>query len=412
MAIVHKTFQVRGFLSRRGYVRLDTVLRRCATLYNAGLEEWREAYRMTGVSLGYLEQFKEFTSVRGEDPFWNEVDARVGRGVLRRLDRARVGFYRRVKEGAKAGYPRFKSGKRWRTIELDDAGPSMVRNGQVRVKGLPPIEIRPDRKLPPSEQLKSLKITRAGRRVTVNLVYAVEHEVLPPSSTCVGVSLEGGQRATLSDGTAFRTSDRHRPDIIRKHQRLARCKKDSRESIKRSRILRNAYRRRQIATRNECHRMTSRLVREFGHIGVGIQDTIKQPPTFFGVAENNCTTSTSPIQGITDEIGSIQGLILRQLAYKASWAGRQLVEVDPKPPFITCSSCGSKASDGWNESTFRCVPCGNVMDEGHNAAVNILHLSMAGGNSPPPALEPAEIFPPLPDRLERNSSPTFRKTKF
>ena len=50
MAIVHKTFQVRGFLSRRGYVRLDTVLRRC--LYNAGLEEWREAYRMTGVSLG------------------------------------------------------------------------------------------------------------------------------------------------------------------------------------------------------------------------------------------------------------------------------------------------------------------------------------------------------------------------
>ena len=91
MAIVHKTFQVRGFLSRRGYVRLDTVLRRCATLYNAGLEEWREAYRMTGVSLGYLEQFKEFTSVRAEDPFWTEVDARVGRGVLRRLDRARVG---------------------------------------------------------------------------------------------------------------------------------------------------------------------------------------------------------------------------------------------------------------------------------------------------------------------------------
>ena len=135
METVHKTFQVRGFLTRRGYIQLDTVLRRCATLYNAGLEEWREAYRMTGVSLGYLEQFKEFTSVRAEDPFWTGVDARVGRGVLRRLDRARVGFYRRVKEGAKPGYPRFKSGKRWRTIELDDAGPSMVRNGQVRVKG-------------------------------------------------------------------------------------------------------------------------------------------------------------------------------------------------------------------------------------------------------------------------------------
>jgi putative transposase len=412
METVHKTFQVRGFLSRRGYVRLDTVLRRCATLYNAGLEEWREAYRMTGVSLGYLEQFKEFTSVRAEDPFWTEVDARVGRGVLRRLDRARVGFYRRVKEGAKPGYPRFKSGKRWRTVELAGVGSSMVRNGQVRVKGLPPIDIRPVRKLPPSKQLKGLKITRSGRRVTVNLVYAVENEALPPSSTCVGVSLEGGQRATLSDGTAFRTSDRHWPDIIRKHQRLARCKKGSREWVKQSRILGNAYRRRQIANRNECHRMTSRLVGEFGHIGVGIQDATKQPSTFFEVAEDNCTTSTSPSQGITDETGSIQGLILRQLAYKASWAGRQLVEVDPKTPFITCSSCGSKASNGWNESAFRCVPCGNVMDGGHNAAVNILHLSMAGGNSPPPAPEPAEIFPPLPDRLERNSSPKLRPTKF
>ena len=288
----------------------------------------------------------------------------------------------------------------------------MVRNGQVRVKGLPPIDIRPVRKLPPSKQLKGLKITRSGRRVTVNLVYAVENEALPPSSTCVGVSLEGGQRATLSDGTAFRTSDRHWPDIIRKHQRLARYKKGSREWVKQSRILGNAYRRRQIANRNECHRMTSRLVGEFGHIGVGIQDATKQPSTFFEVAEDNCTTSTSPSQGITNETGSIQGLILRQLAYKASWAGRQLVEVDPKTPFITCSSCGSKASNGWNESAFRCVPCGNVMDGGHNAAVNILHLSMAGGNSPPPAPEPAEIFPPLPDRLERNSSPKLRPTKF
>ena len=317
-----------------------------------------------------------------------------------------------MKEGAKPGYPRFKSGKRWRTIELDDPGSSMVRNGQVKVKGLPPIEIRPDRKLPPSEQLRGLKITRAGRRVTVNLVYAFEHAALPPSSTCVGVSLEGGQRATLSDGTAFRTSDHHRPDIIRKHQRLARCQKGSRESIKRSRILRNAYRRRQIANRNECHRLTSRLVREFGHIGVGIQDATKQPSTFFAVAEDNLTTATSPNQGITGEIGSIQGLILRQLAYKASWAGRQLVEIDSKAPFITCSSCGSLAGTDWNESTFRCVPCGNVMDPGHNAAVSILRLSMAGGNSPPPVPEPAEIFPPLPDRPERNSSPIFRKTKF
>ena len=174
----------------------------------------------------------------------------------------------------------------------------------------------------------------------------------------------------------------------------------------------NAYRGRRIANRNECHRLTSRLVREFGYIGVATQDAREQPSTFFEVPEDSFITWADPGQGYTDEIGSNQSLVVRQLTYKAAWAGRQLVRIDPKASFIICSSRGSLASDDWNDRTFRCVPCGNVMDGGHNAAVNILHLSMAGGDSPPPASEPAEIFPPLPDRLERNSPPTFRKTKF
>ena len=51
MAMIHKTYQVRAYTSAAGYDRLDHVLRNCARLYNAALEEWQSAYRHKGHAL-------------------------------------------------------------------------------------------------------------------------------------------------------------------------------------------------------------------------------------------------------------------------------------------------------------------------------------------------------------------------
>ena len=60
----------------------------------------------------YYDQLKEFTGIRADDSYWNSLDVNIGRGVLQRLERAKNSFFRRVKAGEKAGYPRWKC---WQT---------------------------------------------------------------------------------------------------------------------------------------------------------------------------------------------------------------------------------------------------------------------------------------------------------
>ena len=100
------------------------------------------AYR-AGVSVS-LSQYRELTAIRAGDAFWGGMSVNVGRGVLRRADRARQSFYRRVSSGETPGYPRFKSWRRWHTIELANVAVSMLRPRSdycaIRIKGLPEIK--------------------------------------------------------------------------------------------------------------------------------------------------------------------------------------------------------------------------------------------------------------------------------
>ena len=113
----HRTYQQRAYTTKAGYAQLDAVLRECARLYNAALEEWKTVYKVAGVGRTLYDQSKQLTLVRADDPEgWGALHTEIGRGALRRLGRARQAFFRRVKAGEKPVYPRFKSGRHWHTI--------------------------------------------------------------------------------------------------------------------------------------------------------------------------------------------------------------------------------------------------------------------------------------------------------
>lgn len=498
MSVTHAIYQRRGYLSKQGYAQIDAVLRECAVLYNAALEAWRESYsrhfgwahakdgqtgemRKSRDGTRYLwnevregrpdakgstlyDQTKEFTGIRADDAFWNGLDVGVGRGVLRRLDRAKNAFFRRLKEGEKPGYPRFKSGRRWRTIDLSAVRPGMVKGRRVKVKGLPPIKFEGD-PLPPSERLKSLRITRVGRRVTLSLGYEVDKEPLPLSTTCVGIDFGVTDRMVFSNGQVMmaggdipaagpdpaeiltsrtpiqkittervapdvtespealrpktgsagvapdvtespsihpRRMERRRvaPDVVesrtardldlyRKQQRLSRAKLHSGEYRRRAKILANAHSRRAVSNRNKCHRITTAIVREYGHIGIEALAIKNMTGSAAGTVEEP-GRNVAAKSGLNREIlAQTWGIIRQQLTYKAEWAGRRLVAVDPKNTSRTCSRCGTIDSESRNGKDFQCRHCRFEDDADHNAAVNILRLSLAGGNSPPQAREPA-----------------------
>ena len=462
MPRIHTMYQLRGYLAKAGYEELDGVLARCARLYNAALQEWRDSYSvhagyvhaldpMTGKRKlrkdgsdylynelrvkrkdanppTYYDQLKEFTLVRADDESWSSLDVNVGRGVLQRLERAKNAFFRRVKAGEKAGYPRFKSGRRWKTIEMAMVRPGMVRNGEVRIKGLPVIRIPSKRELPPSVDLKTLRVTRAGRRVTVSLGYEVDREPLPYNPACIGIdkgiidrlALSSGQSMTadgdgsalepypaaglepaeiptsgqpllsiegqgvppdVADYTVRRRVHQDRLDIVKKQQRLSRCRKGSRRWKQRAAVLANAQARRRVRNRNECHRATTEIVRQYGHIAVESLQVKNMTRSAAGTLETP-GRNVSAKSGLNREIlEQTWGLIHQQLRYKAEWAGRRFVEVDPRHTSQTCNSCGTVNSASRQAKMFLCIACSFSLDADLNAARNILRKSLAGGES-------------------------------
>ena len=69
------------------------------------------------------------------------------------------------------------------------------------------------------------------------------------------------------------------------------------------------------------------------------------------------------------------GIIRQQLRYKAEWAGRAYVEVDPKNTSRTCSRCDRLTPEQEEYRVFRCPECRLEMDRDVNASKNILKRS-------------------------------------
>ena len=429
MSSVHRTYQIRGYTTSQGYGRLDTVLRQCAVLYNAALEEWKTAYKVAGVSRTYYDQCKQLTLVRADDPeLWGALNVRIGRGVLRRLGRARQAFFRRVKAGQTPGYPRFKSGRRWHTIQIEDGVKSMLKqvgnHYVVKVKGLPAIRLKPGRELPEVERLKSLTITRRGRRLFVNLTYelaavdvaaAVRDTAEIPVAdfrgsptqrgvhlvrfahrrrlvgsptqrgvhpTYIGIDLGVTDRIAMSNGETIDRRAKPTKRISRAQVRLSRCKKGSRRWRERRAVLSNIQHRERVANRNECHRITTELVRRFDLIAV-------EDLAIGNMMRSAKGTVESPGKNVKQKAGlnraiaeQTWGIILDQLAYKAEGAGKQVVRVSAPYTSQTCSECGRVDSDARSGKDYCCARCGNRMDADVNAANNILTrgIEMAAGN--------------------------------
>jgi hypothetical protein len=111
----------------------ETTLRRCRTLYNAALEQRRAWWqRGQGVGITHYQQNAELPEVKAAFPEFAEVHSQVLQNVLLRLDQAYQAFFRRVRTGEKAGFPRFRGSNRYNSftyLQVGDHGGARFDNG-------------------------------------------------------------------------------------------------------------------------------------------------------------------------------------------------------------------------------------------------------------------------------------------
>ena len=357
----------------------------CCELYNAALESWRGTYlwwreHHPGEPLppelrsSKYDLMKEFTGVRSDLPEWERLSVKVGRGVLCRFDRTVKSFYKRCKEGANPGFPRFKSSRRWRTIEIPDATSSMVAPPntswnsssvwwRLAVKGLPRLRFRDKghrlaAAVEGGAKVVELRVVRTPLRTEINVVVRHPEVEMPQAepSNPVGIDVGLTERLTLSDGHVVSPRKVNASRIKRAQRRFSRAKKGSRSRGKKGLSLAKAHRREKESAIQADFRLAHQLVNTYDGIAM----------EYLNVA--GMLRSKRFSKKMSEQRWSSLGNILE---YKAEKAGIPYERVDPKHTSTDCSSCGHRQPMPLRLRVFHCGACGMCLGRDVNAAMNI-----------------------------------------
>jgi putative transposase len=149
---VKRIERVRLYPTHRQMRRLHFLLDVTRELYNALLQERRDAYRTRGIAISTKQQYSELTALRKDDARMAAVYRECEDAALHRLDLAFAAFFRRLKRGETPGYPRFKPAARWSQLEFPHGNRALKLDAsqrRLRIPGIGGVRLRKGRRVPP-----------------------------------------------------------------------------------------------------------------------------------------------------------------------------------------------------------------------------------------------------------------------
>lgn len=391
---VRRAYQYRLYPNEGQADKLGWTLNRCRELYNAALEERREAYRMCGIGVSYYDQKRQLPAIKEVRPEYKQIGSQVLQDVTRRLDKAFAAFFKRVKEGVKGkavGYPRFKGTYRYNSFTLSQAGWKLptLDSGRLYVAGIGHMKVKWSRSI--EGTIKTVTIKRDADQWYVTFSCEVELERQPtPDRPAVGIDMGLEYYATLSTGEHIENPRYYRKaqvTVARRQRAFERKRKRvklkdgtyryGKNRAKAGILLKRAHRHVANQRRDMQHKAARRIVEEYGAVAVealSIDNMTKRPapvPHEDGTyAPNGAAAKSGLNKSIQD---AAWGQFLAILRVKAEEAGLVYVAVNPGGTSQHCSRCGDKAPKTLAERWHECAACGLSIQRDHNAARNILH---------------------------------------
>src|SRR5499427_6656030 len=326
--VIIRTFEFK-LRTNKSFVEVcERELEHSRQIYNAALAERISCYQITGASLGYVEQSRHLTDARTLPEVKSHLRA-IQQDALERLDEAFEGFFRRVKNGEKPGFPRFKGKDRYHTFsqkyEKERACP--IKGDKLTVPGVGTCRVRLSR--PIEGQCKQLRIThRLDGWYALIVCEIPKPEPLPPTGQTVGVDVGITSFATLSTGEEIE-NPRHLKntlDNLKKQQRrLSRRKKGSKRRAKQRIKVAKAHLKVARCRKDFHHKTSTDLVKRFDVITVedlNIRGMVKNRHLALAISD------------------VAWGSFFTMTKSKAENADRTFERVDPRYTSQTCSNCG------------------------------------------------------------------------
>jgi len=376
----NKAYKFRLSPTHKQIATLEWILRRCKELYNAALEERREAYRMNGVSVCYQMQANQLPAIKEVREEYQAIHSQVQQDVLKRLDKAMQAFFRRVMNGEKPGYPRFKSGDRYDSFTYPQGGYEIIKN-RLHLSKIGQIKIKLHREI--KGKMKTCTVKREGEQWYA--VLTTEYEFDPamtfhPSEEEVGIDLGINSFAALSDGTFIENPRIYRnaeEEIKAAHKKIARRKKGSCRRARAKKELSRLYRKSRNKRRDFLHKQSHRLTKRYGTLvfeDLQIANMTKAPEPKQDENGKYLPNGAAAKGGLNKSIlDAGWAAFVTICSHKAAEAGGKVVKVAPHGTSQACSGCGGVVPKDLGVRWHCCPDCGCELDRDHNAARNILH---------------------------------------
>lgn len=376
---VKRIERIRLYPTTRQRERLRFMLDVTRELYNALLQERKDAYRLRAVRITGKQQYADLTALR--KPVYR-IDGRLAAvyrecedAVLHRLDLAMQAFFRRIARGETPGFPRFKSRVRWAQIEFPHGDRALKFNApqtKVIVPGIGGVRLRKGRQVP---AFGRAWLVRKNARWYACFECERAATRTERASGVVGIDRGVHVLAATSDGRLF-------PNVRPDEQTRLRVERAQRAVSRRKRGGKNRRRAVQALARIKERVANVRL----DHAHQVARQIVDSAPSVIAMEALCLRSMTRSAKGSIEQPGSSVrqkaglnraildagfGLLQRMIVAKAEEAGLAVVAVDPKCSSQECSQCGHVAKESRARRRYRCVRCGFSTHADVNAALVI-----------------------------------------
>ena len=331
-------------------------------VYNDTLRFRTDAYYKDGTNISHSKAEKRLVSLKSEFPFLKDVSSVILQQTLRDQQEAFKNFW-----AGRTKYPKFKKRNARQSIRLTKAA-FKYKEGQLFIaKSKEPLSIRWSRELSSEPSSITISKDRAGRYF-VSMLCEFETKPMPVSNKTVGIDLGLNNLFITSDGKKSGNpghTKRYEQKLAYLQRDLAKKQKDSNNRAKAKLKVARLHAKIADCRMDATHKASRKLINENQVVCVeplNVKGMIKNPKLAKHIADANW------------------GEFVRQLQYKAEWAGRTVVQIDRFfPSSKRCSSCGFiHESLQLSVREWRCPECKTHHDRDINAAINIKTAGLAG----------------------------------